>query len=192
MLTAGIFGKLPAHGDFVARGWDAETVAALDGWLTGGLAAARANRDDDVFAGFLTAAPLWFGYLPPGWAGPAALFIVLTPSIDRAGRYFMIAAGVAGSAAAVWAAGLACADFGVAIEAAVHAALGGDGDADGLTDRIAAAAPALDARTRLLAEAALPSSAVWWCEPAAGDPLALRGGAADAALLERLLAGGAA
>jgi type VI secretion system ImpM family protein len=40
-MTAWVFGKLPAHGDFVARGMTAEERAALDTWLSASLLEAR-------------------------------------------------------------------------------------------------------------------------------------------------------
>ncbi len=189
MLTPGLFGKLPAHGDFVQRGWDAATIAALDDWLTAGIAAERAARDDDAFAARMTSAPLWQAYLPPGWAGPDALHIALTPSIDRAGRYFMLTAGAAGPANAVWAAAIAYPDFSTEVEAAVYAALGGDADADALLARLADAAPLPDARSQLLAGESAPQTAVWWLEPAEGAPIVLSAGQADPHLLMQLIAG---
>ena len=192
MLTAGLFGKLPTHGDFVQRGWDAATVAALDDWLTDGIAAERAAHDDDGFAARLTAAPLWQGYLPPGWAGPSALHVALTPSIDRAGRYFMLTAGVAGDAGAVWAAATAHPEFAAEVEASVYAALGGEADADALLARVAEAAPSPAARARLLAGETAPSDALWWLEPTEGAPLTVHGAAANPALLTRLISGDAA
>ena len=45
-MTAWVFGKLPAHGDFVARGMDAATRTALDDWLAAAMEAARARYPD--------------------------------------------------------------------------------------------------------------------------------------------------
>lgn len=189
MLTAGLFGKLPAHGDFVQRGWDAATVAALDEWLTAGIAAERAAHDDEAFAARMTAAPLWQAYLPPGWAGPSALHIALTPSIDRAGRYFLLTAGVAGGADTVWAAATSHPEFAAEVEASVYAALGGEADADTLLARLAEAAPLPDARAQLLAGETAPQTALWWLEPAEGAPFSVRAAHAEADLLARLISG---
>lgn len=190
-LTPGAFGKLPAHGDFIARGWPAATVAALDEWLTAGLKVVRARHDDDAFVDRLTHAPLWRGYVPPGACGPEALHIALAPSIDSAGRYFFIAGGVAGDAAAVWAAAAQTPGFAEAVEAATYDALGGALDADAYAAAIAEAVPAQDDRARFLAGVSLPGESAWWvADPAEGAPVGLRAGVIDAGLVERLVSGG--
>ena len=191
-LMPGIYGKLPAHGDFVARGWDAADVAALDAWLTGGLAVIRADSDDDeAFASTLTAAPLWRGYIPPGACGEVAFHLALAPSIDSAGRYFFIAGGVAGDAAPVWAAASQVPGFADAVEAATYDALGGVLDADAYAAAIADATPAHDPRGAFLASVSLPPTSAWWiADPAEGVPVAVRAASIDAALLVRLVAGG--
>ena len=191
-MTPGLYGKLPAHGDFVGRGWDAPQIAALDAWLTGGLAAIHSAADDDeVFAAALTAAPLWRGYIPPGACGDAAFHLALAPSIDSAGRYFFIAGGVAGDAATVWAAASQSPGFADAVEAATYDALGGALDADAYAAAIAAATPAPDVRAQFLASVSLPPASAWWiADPAEGAPIAVRAASVDAALLSRLVAGG--
>lgn len=45
-MSAIVFGKLPAHGDFVARGLTAAQRSALDAWLSESLADARAAYPD--------------------------------------------------------------------------------------------------------------------------------------------------
>ena len=190
-LTPGLYGKLPAHGDFVARGWSDAQVTGLDAWLTGGLAAIRAGCDDDAFAATLTGAPLWRGYIPPGACGDAAFHLALAPSIDAAGRYFFIAGGVAGEAAPVWAAASQTPGFADAVETATYDALGGTLDADAYAAAIAVAAPVPDARAAFLASVSLPPASAWWiADPAEGAPVALRSATVDAALLTRLVAGG--
>jgi type VI secretion system protein ImpM len=189
-VTPGLYGKLPAHGDFVARGWDGPQVAALDAWLTSGLAAIRGGLDDDAFAARLTAAPLWRGYIPPGACGAAAMHLALAPSIDSAGRYFFIAGGVAGAAEPVWAAASQSPGFADAVEAATYDALGGGLDADAYAAAIAAAMPTSDPRAEFFAGVSLPPSSAWWiADPADGAPVGLRATTVDTALLERLVGG---
>nr|WP_295658861.1 type VI secretion system-associated protein TagF [Polymorphobacter sp.] len=189
-MTPGLYGKLPAHGDFVARGWDAPQVAALDAWLTSGLAAIRDGLDDEAFAARLTAAPLWRGYIPPGACGAAAMHLALAPSIDSAGRYFFIAGGVAGAAERVWAVASQSPGFADAVEAATYEALGGNLDADTYAAAIAGVTPAPDARGEFLAGVSLPPSSAWWvADPAEGDAIGLRAATVDAALLQRLVGG---
>ena len=56
-MTAWVFGKLPAHGDFVARGMTAEARAALDTWLSASLVDARAAYGADFAERFDAALP---------------------------------------------------------------------------------------------------------------------------------------
>lgn len=185
-LGAGLFGKLPAHGDFVARGFDAGVAGALDAWLTAGVARLRAAADDAAFAAAMTAAPLWHGWLP---LGDGAFHGVLTPTVDAAGRYFLLAAGCAGPAGAVWAVAALHPGFAAAAEAAAYDALAGRLDADALHARLAAALPAPDGRARFLASLSQPADCAFWApDPAAGAPLAVRAPLADAMLVERLIA----
>lgn len=91
-MTPLLFGKLPAHGDFVARGMASSERDALDMWLSAEMAGARA----DAGAGFedaFDAAPVWRFALPDGAAWRAG---ALAPSIDAAGRRFPLLFGWAG------------------------------------------------------------------------------------------------
>ena len=75
-----LFGKLPAHGDFVRRG-DPTLVRRLDEWLTlevGRLARGRG----DALDGLLSGLHVWSFVLPDGLAG------ALSASHDRVGRVF--------------------------------------------------------------------------------------------------------
>lgn len=56
-MSAWVFGKLPAHGDFVARGMPAAEREALDAWLSTSLMAARAHYGDAFDARFDAAQP---------------------------------------------------------------------------------------------------------------------------------------
>ncbi|KQM27594.1 hypothetical protein ASE58_04275 [Sphingomonas sp. Leaf9] len=81
-MTAWVFGKLPAHGDFVARGMDAATRGALDDWLADALATARARFPGDFDARFDVAQP-WRA-TGEGVAGAVAA------SQDAVGRRFPV------------------------------------------------------------------------------------------------------
>lgn len=75
-----LFGKLPAHGDFVRRG-DPALVQRLDDWLT--LEVERLARSrGDALDGLLSELPIWGFVLPDGLAG------ALSASHDRVGRVF--------------------------------------------------------------------------------------------------------
>ncbi len=81
-MSALVFGKLPAHGDFVGRGLDAATRVALDDWLSAALLAARDALGVD-FANRFDAAQPW-RCAGDGVAGAIAA------SQDAAGRRYPI------------------------------------------------------------------------------------------------------
>nr|WP_243446003.1 type VI secretion system-associated protein TagF [Polymorphobacter fuscus] len=182
-LVPGHYGKLPGRGDFVRSGWDDATIEALDHWLADGLAAWRPD-DDAAFAAAFAAAPHYSFYAPPGWIGPDALHGVLSPSVDRAGRFFFLVAGLAGPAAALWHIAVNRPDVAAAAEAAVYDALGPASDPDSLAAAIAAALP--DETPSWRAALALPGDAIFWAQ-GDGDPLVIRGDRPDPALLAALL-----
>ena len=184
-LTVGLYGKMPGRGDFLRHGWDDASVELLDHWLADGLAAWR-PADDVEFAGRFAAAPLYEFYLPPGHIGTDALFGVLSPSIDRAGRYFFLVAGISGPAPTLWHIAVNQADFARATVDAVYAALGPGSDPDALMAAIAAALHDDPDNVPWRARLAVPADAVFWAE-GDGDPLVIRSPLLDAKLLAALL-----
>ena len=85
-----LFGKLPGHGDFVARGLRADLRDALDLWLSAGMAEAQAHFGD-AFEDRYFAAPAWVFVDRDGagrWSGGA-----LCASVDGVGRKFPVIAG---------------------------------------------------------------------------------------------------
>lgn len=87
-----LFGKLPAHGDFVARGLDPAERDMLDAWLSASMLDARAAYGD-AFEDLYERAPPWRYAVAEGdgWrAGALAL------SVDAAGRLFPVLAGYVG------------------------------------------------------------------------------------------------
>jgi type VI secretion system ImpM family protein len=88
-LRAILFGKLPSHGDFISRGLDLTACDAWDRWASEGLETARATlgeRFDDAH----DRAPPWRFIDAPGRFGTDWRAGALAPSIDAAGRRFMI------------------------------------------------------------------------------------------------------
>jgi type VI secretion system protein ImpM len=123
-----LFGKLPAHGDFVCRGLDAGERDALDDWLSAEMAAAKAEFGDGFEAAF-DAAPPWRFAWPEAEACTAGAF---APSVDAVGRRFPVILGrrgLAGGQAA--AAAQSC-------EAALFGAMLDFWSADRLLDEVAA------------------------------------------------------
>lgn len=87
------FGKLPSHGDFVARGLSAAAQEAWDDWAAAGLAEARAGLGASFEAAH-DAAPPWRFVFGPGRFGRGWRAGAFASSIDRAGRRFIVVLGV--------------------------------------------------------------------------------------------------
>lgn len=83
------FGKMPTHGDFVARGVSGPDRDAWDIWASTGLEEARTVLGPEFDARHDAAAPVRFSFGPGpfghGWRTGA-----LAPSVDSAGRRFII------------------------------------------------------------------------------------------------------
>ncbi|MBR0655416.1 type VI secretion system-associated protein TagF [Plastoroseomonas arctica] len=125
-LALGIYGKMPAHGDFVRRGLPSSFVAPWDAWLAAGVAAAREQLDAG-FAAVWDEAPAWRFSLPAGVCGPDAVAGVMLPSEDTVGRRFPL------TAAALLPPGVVAEEsWFTRLEAAVRAARQGALDADGM------------------------------------------------------------
>jgi type VI secretion system ImpM family protein len=83
----GLFGKLPAYGDFVRRELPQSFVQPWDEWLQACLGAAREALGAD-FPAVWAAAPPWRFHLPAGVCGPTTVVGVLLTSEDLVGRFF--------------------------------------------------------------------------------------------------------
>jgi type VI secretion system protein ImpM len=80
-----VFGKLPAHGDFVARGLSASAHDTWDLFLSASLAEARSSFGE-TFEARYDGAPAWRFALPDATGA-------IAPSVDRAGRRFPLMLG---------------------------------------------------------------------------------------------------
>lgn len=131
-LNRWLFGKLPALGDFVARGIDMTTRDRLDGWLSAQMQRARAHWPEDFDTRY-DAAPAWTFVDRDdagNWCGGA-----LCASMDRAGRrYPLVAAAPAPDARLA-------AETGAAWIEAMFQAFGAGWDADALLAAELAPAP---------------------------------------------------
>lgn len=87
MNEPGVYGKLPAHGDFIQRNLSPAFVRQWDVWLQHFVAGAKDKMGADWLDIYLTS-PIWRFALSHGvvddsrWAG------ILMPSVDQVGRYF--------------------------------------------------------------------------------------------------------
>lgn len=126
----GLFGKMPAHGDFVRRGWGDAVVAALDRRCGDAVLLLGARDLRENSAANAAVARFW---VPSGTLGADAVHLVVAPSRDRVGRDFVLAVGVAGDAA--WRHALRA---GGALTTVLRAAVAGECDADATLAAIAA------------------------------------------------------
>jgi len=165
---AWLFGKIPAHGDFIARGISAEVQKLLDDWLSVELGAAR-SRFADFDTRYLQAAPWHFVDCDPdgNWTGGA-----LCPSVDKVGRRFPILVG-APAADAGHAEALAC----NALEL-IFGALGEAWDATRLCEALAAIAPGTSGIA--------PTQSLWAIEAEDGTRIEMPGRFPEG-LIERML-----
>jgi type VI secretion system protein ImpM len=86
-MGIGLYGKLPARGDFLTRRLPRDFVAAWDEWLQDMIDGSREALGEDWNDLYLTF-PIWRFVLPAGIAGTAAVAGILLPSTDRVGRCF--------------------------------------------------------------------------------------------------------
>lgn len=83
----GLYGKLPAFGDFVIRNFSGEFINPWDAWLQDCMAYSRAVLGDAWLGSYLEA-PIWRFVIGPGIIGGGAWIGIVMPSVDRVGRYF--------------------------------------------------------------------------------------------------------
>lgn len=90
----GIYGKLPARGDFVLHGLPASFVTPLDEWLQHRMIGARETLGDDRWLQHYLLSRIWNFCLPAGAVDEHHWLGVLMPSVDRVNRYFPLLAAV--------------------------------------------------------------------------------------------------
>jgi type VI secretion system protein ImpM len=85
--SAGLYGKLPARGDFVSRRLESAFVHDWDAWLQR-IAAASRERLGAQWLEYFLSAPVWRFVLPAGMYSGSAWVGLMLPSVDRVGRHF--------------------------------------------------------------------------------------------------------
>lgn len=93
-VSAFLFGKLPAHGDFISRGLDDDTIEAADAAVAEAVTIAALRWDhrwDDVYV----ETPVWRFVAAPGVLGREWTAGVFMASVDAVGRQFPLVAGFA-------------------------------------------------------------------------------------------------
>ena len=95
----GLFGKVPARGDFIRTGLPRDFIDPWDQWLQLVLSDSRERMQQDWLPAWLEA-PVWRFRLAPAICGWRSVLGLMLPSVDRAGRYFPLTlAAVADSGA---------------------------------------------------------------------------------------------
>lgn len=120
-----LWGKLPAHGDFVARGLIFSQRESLDLWLSDELQAAREALGEDFERRYDEAPPWRFVCREDGGMAGA-----MAPSIDSVGRRYPLLVGRAGLS------GMLADDLAEACEEAVYQALEAGWTADRLVEEV--------------------------------------------------------
>jgi type VI secretion system protein ImpM len=118
----GLFGKLPARGDFVQLGLPGGFVRPWDDWLQRVMAASQDRMGEDWLPAFLES-PVWRFTLPGGLCGPGAVLGLFMPSVDRVGRYYPLTLAAVFSPGVRLPASVAIYSWLAAAEAAGRAAL---------------------------------------------------------------------
>ena len=166
---AWLFGKIPAHGDFISRGLDHATHTLLDDWLSVEVARAR-ERFADFDTRYVQAPPWYFVDVDGAgaWSGGA-----LCLSVDKVGRRFpILVAGPASSADTAREVALAALEL-------VFTTFGEGWDADQL-------ALALGSIVADHGSGPVPTQSVWAIEADDGTRIEMTGRFPDG-LIERML-----
>ena len=91
----GLYGKLPARGDFVRRGsLPGDFLENWDGWLQEVLPRSREQLGGDWLRAYLNS-PVWRFVLTAGCCGALPVAGLVMPSVDRVGRYFPLTLALA-------------------------------------------------------------------------------------------------
>lgn len=85
----GLFGKIPAHGDFISRNLHSSYLTPWDEWLQRCVHGSQELIGNDWLNIYLTS-PVWRFVLSPGCVDNQARAGILVPSVDSVGRYFPI------------------------------------------------------------------------------------------------------
>ncbi len=83
----GIFGKIPAHGDFVDRNLPRSFINVWDKWLQSCVQISQEQLASGWLDIYLTS-PIWRFILSSGVLDKTAWAGILVPSVDSVGRYF--------------------------------------------------------------------------------------------------------
>lgn len=86
-LSIGIFGKIPAHGDFIERHIPRSFLTPWDEWLQRGISSSKELLGEQWLEIYLTS-PIWRFAASPGVLDRSTWVGIMVPSVDSVGRYF--------------------------------------------------------------------------------------------------------
>ena len=86
----GLFGKMPANGDFLSKGFSPELVDGLDKMFQSVLVAVAESSDGRAI---FEATPAFMLNIRPGTLSPSGFTGIVVPSCDRVGRLFPLCVG---------------------------------------------------------------------------------------------------
>ena len=156
----GLFGKLPARGDFVRENLPRDFTDPWDAWWQRGLAGTQQRPREEWQASWLEA-PVWRFVLTPGLCGKNGVLGLWLPSVDKAGRHSPLT--IAAVASIDWAPHVGMmASFLAAAEQAGRDALEYDLSPAELLDHVRQGFFADDAPASAMDF--VPAQATWWTE----------------------------
>lgn len=83
----GVYGKVPAKGDFIGEGLSREIEDTLHSWLLQGVVTSKAEMAEQWLVRY-SVAPIWHFYLGAGVMNDSAFIGVLIPSADKVNRHY--------------------------------------------------------------------------------------------------------
>lgn len=83
----GLYGKIPAHGDFIDRQLPVSFIRNWDEWLQVAIANSKERLGENWLDLYLTS-PIWRFMLSAGTLNELSWAGILVPSVDSVGRYF--------------------------------------------------------------------------------------------------------
>lgn len=83
----GVYGKLPAHGDFIYRDLPSHFINVWDQWLQGYVGSSKEQLGEGWLDAYLVS-PIWRFAFSEGAVDGNAWAGIMLPSVDRVGRYF--------------------------------------------------------------------------------------------------------
>ena len=91
--SGGLYGKVPAFGDFVLRGLPTAFIKPWEEWLASSISVSRSQIGDRWTEAYLTSPP-WRFALDPGLAGPVGWIGALASSVDEVRRCYPITVAI--------------------------------------------------------------------------------------------------